>query len=209
VKASILDVISTLSASVAAERALLSAYEDTSAIVRRAALQALGTYTGSPSVEALALRAANSDSVHGVQAAAVETLARIGSNQALDVARAALITPSPAGIIQRAGLRALRQLSGVSGVRAIALEAGSTYSGPEQPLAVRLEAIHLLETLASNHRPAENALLSLLESSNWHIRLSAAEALLRLGNDDAVQSHLETEPISWLRFRVGGLLDCL
>jgi len=206
VKASILDVISTLSASVAAERALLSAYEDTSAIVRRAALQALGTYTGSPSVEALALRAANSDSVHGVQAAAVETLARIGSNQALDVARAALITPSPAGIIQRAGLRALRQLSGVS---AIALEAGSTYSGPEQPLTVRLEAVHLLETLASNHRPAENALLSLLESSNWHIRLSAAEALLRLGNDDAIRSHLETEPISWLRFQVGGLLDCL
>jgi aminopeptidase N len=209
VKASILDVISTLSASDAAERALLSAYEDTSAIVRRAALQSLGTYTGSPSVEALALRAANSDSVHGVQGAAVEMLARIGSSDALDVARAALITPSPAGIIQRAGLRALRQLGGISGVRGIALEAGSTYAGPEQPLPVRLEAIHLLETLASNHRPAENALLALLESGNWHIRLSAAEALLRLGNTDAVRSHLQIEPVSWLRFRVGGLVDCL
>lgn len=212
VKASILDVISTLSASAAAERVLLGATEDTSAIVRTAALQALAAYIGSSPVEELALRTANSDSVHGVQAAAVETLARIGSNQALEVARAALITPSPAGIIRRAGLRALKQLSSdgeVSGVRTVALDAASTYSGPDQPLPIRLEAIHLLETLASGHRPAENVLLSLLESGSWHVRLAAAEALLRLRNLDAVRSHLENEPISWIRIRVGGLLECL
>ena len=205
VKAAILDVISTLSASDAAERAILTAYEDTSAVVRSAALENLSAYTESPEVEELAIRAANSDPAPVVQAAAVETLARIGSSEALGVARAALITESPGSIIRRAGLRALMLLDDAG---TVALEASTTYSDQEQPLAVRLDAIQLIETLAQRTRSAENVLITMLEAGNWRIRQAAAESLLRIGNDDAVEAFVENEPISWLRIRLSYLLGC-
>lgn len=205
VRAAILDVIRQLSATEAAERVLLSAYEDTSAVVRAAALHALSDYPKTPSIEDLALRAANEDPVEAVQAAAVETLGRIESNRALDVARAALITPSHEDVIRRAGLRVM----GILGVAsAIALDAASTYSGADQPAAVRLEAIQLLEKLARNGRRAENVLLGLLGSGDHRIRQAAAESLLRLGNDEAVRSFTDAERIPWTRRQVTALLQC-
>ncbi len=205
VKAAILDVIGRVSESDAAERALLAAYEDTSAVVRIAALRALTAYPGSPRVEELSLRAANEDADQHVQAAAVEALGRINSSEALNVARAALITPSHGGVIQIAGLRALGFISGAD---AAALDAARVHSGPEQPLPVRLEAIHLLENLSNDARQAENVLITLLESGNWRVRQAAVEALVRIGHVEAVQSYLEREPISWLRLLGRSMLDC-
>lgn len=206
VKSAILHVISELSDTDAAERAIVSAFEDTSAVVRIAALQALSAYGGRGQIEQLALRAANNDPVDAVQAEAVDLLGRVGSKEALDVARAALITPSVNAVILRAGLRVLGMLSEAHGAEA--LEAAATYAQPEQPLLVRLEAVDLLERLAPRHRRAENLLLNLLVAPDWQLRLAAAGALTRLGNDEAVRAKAAEEPVQWVRFHMNRLLTC-
>ena len=206
VKAAILRVMAELSDSDAAQRAVLGAYDDSSPIVRAAALEVLGSYSGSPQVEALAIRAANTDPSDLVRAAAVELLGRIESGEAVGIARAALITPSENDVIRRAGLRTL----GLRAARAgnVAFDAGSTYAGPDQPPAVRLEAIELLERTAPHVRRAENVLLDLLGAPEWPIRRAAAEALLRLGHDEAVSAYASSEQVSWLRARMQRLLAC-
>ncbi len=206
VKAAIIDVIAELSDSDAAERAILSAYEDTSAVVRAAALAALAHFQESGQVERLALEAANSDPVNAVQAAAVELLGRIGSTEAVAVAQAALITPSDHSVIRRAGLRVLGMQDGAS--QNVALQAAATYSQSEYPAVVRLEAIELLERLAPTVRRAENILLGLLDTPDWQLRLAAAEALLRVGHKQAVQAHVGDEPITWASARLYQLLAC-
>lgn len=205
VKAAILDVVRQLSDSEAAQRAIISAFEDTSAVVRAAALRALSAFHGSPEIEQLALHAANEDPSQVVQATAVETLPHIGSDQAPDVARAALITPSHDDVIRRAGLRALGSLDAGTPV---ALEAASTYSAADQPVPVRLESIGLLEKIAARARLAENILLERLTSGNPLVRLAAAGSLLRLGNEAAVERFVEGEPIKHVRRQVVAFLAC-
>lgn len=209
VKAAILRIITELSESEAAQRAILSVYEDTSSVARAAALAALASYPGSEQVERLALEAANSDPVNAVQAAAVELLGRIGSGDALAVAQAALITPSQNAVIRRAGLRVLGMPTmEAEKVDAVALQAATTYSQSEHPLVVRLEAIALLERMAPRVRRAENLLLGMLRASDWQLRLAAADALFRIGNDAAVRAHLGDEPIGWLRTHLARTLAC-
>ncbi len=206
VKAAILRVIAELSDSDAAQRSILSAFEDTSSVVRTTSLEVLGAYSGSVPVERLALDAANNDPVNDVQAAAVELLGRIGSSEALPVAEAALITPSQNAVIRRAGLRVLGMHA--DGARDVALRAGTTYSQPEHPIVVRLEAVALLERLAPHSRRAENLLRGLLEAPDWQLRLAVLHALLRIGHEDAIRSYLENEPVSWLQTRIIHLLAC-
>ena len=206
VKAAILRVMAELSDSEAAQRAVRGAYDDASPIVRAAALEVLGSYSGSQEVEDLAIRAANADPSDVVRAAAVELLGRIESSQAVDVARAALITPSENDVIRRAGLRVLGLRAASAGN--VALQAGSTYAGPDQAPAVRLDAVNLLERTAPHVRRSENVLLDLLGAPQWRIRQAAAEALVRLGHIDAVAAYAATENVSWLRTRIERLLAC-
>lgn len=205
VKAAILDVIRELSQSEAAQRALISAYDDSSAVVRLAALNALAAYPASPEIEQIGLRAANEDPVAAVQAAAVELLASVRSARAQEVARAALITPSHDDVIRRAGLRALGLIDAAGSVT---LEAGSTYSDADHFLSVRLEAIRLLEQTVGKIRRAENVLIDRLSSNHPSVRLASAEALLRLGNESAVGRYLEAERIPYVQRRVAAFIAC-
>ncbi|MEM6645693.1 MAG: M1 family aminopeptidase [Bacteroidota bacterium] len=94
-----------------AERLLLSAMTAEDATVRRAALRIAQAHVGSTPLGNAALERAQAETDPQAQAEAVRTLAAIGQPFAYDVALAAFVTPSPADVVEVAGLDALRLLA--------------------------------------------------------------------------------------------------
>ncbi len=207
VRATLIKTMRQLPRSDALERALLAAYEDESAEVRGAALEALSAFEGSSPVAALAFEAAQTEVSYAAQAAAVLTLARVGAPEALDVARSALITPSHREVVRRAAFAALPFLDVPS---AEALTYGLDYSAESQPPEVREAAVRYLGTLATGQRRAHQRLEELMTDPSIPLSLAAAEAL---GGDSlkewrsTLEGHLDGEPDPALRARALFLLQ--
>lgn len=190
----------------AAERALLAAFEDTSAVVRLAVLDVLPELQDRTHSSALAMSAAQRDPSDIVQARAVEALAELEANAAVGIARSALITPSDDGVVRAAGLHALsllhRQAPGA------AFEAATIYSADDQPLRVRRAALRLLGTLAPVNRQAAGHLRGLLASPSYAIRTAAADELARIDAFDVLRERLSTEASGRFAAYLASLLPC-
>src|SRR5690606_7779301 len=93
------------------ERVLVDATRDEDAKVREAAVIALGRFDGSASVGARLLEIAQNEASYRTQAAAVLSLAQIGSPAAEGVFRSALVTPSFREYVRQAAFRALPHLN--------------------------------------------------------------------------------------------------
>ncbi|MEM1094689.1 MAG: M1 family aminopeptidase [Bacteroidota bacterium] len=127
-----------------AERLLLGALASEDAAVRRTALRIAQAHMGSTPLGDAALERAQAETDPQAQAEAVRTLAAIGQPFAYDVALAALVTPSPADVVEIAGLDALRLLAG-----ALPDDALDTYARPRlraDAPAVRHAAVRVVLT---------------------------------------------------------------
>jgi HEAT repeat protein len=205
VRAAIVTKLAEFPHSEAAERALVGSFEDNSPVVRVAVLRSLWTYK-TPQAESLALRAAESDTDHEVQAAAVRTLGVLEAGSAPAVVRAALITPSTGDVIRIAALDALADRPRLA--PADALKAGLEYSGGEYPVTTRRAAARLLSTLASSNRNAMSRLVELLTDGPLTLRIAAAEELAGLGAWSILEERLDTEPVEYSRHRLRTLILC-
>ena len=188
VRAAIVGVIGSLPPSAAAERALIAAYEDPDASVRRSVLTVLADTASTGDAAALVFRAAQADVSYLVQAEAVRTLAVIGSSGARDVARAALVTPSHDEVIREAGLDALAVLRDQAPDEA--LREGLRYASREHPIRLRLAATDLLGSLAPESTQAVDHLLELLDDPEPAVVTAAVEALHAVGLGSLVSEHV-------------------
>lgn len=142
VRAAMAQSIARLASGGAADRALAAAYEDPAPAVREAVFASLDETRSSAALIALALRAAQSDPDQAVQAEAVRALANMGAEEALLVARSALITPSRGEIIRIAGLDALGTLHAYAQAPVEdAAETASAATAPEEPPEIPAEAL--------------------------------------------------------------------
>lgn len=194
VRAEIVRTLGSLPPSAAGARALVDAYDDAAPAVREAVLTALGTFKELPEAAALATRAAEAETSYRVQAAAVRTLARLGAPGALDIARAALVTPSHREVVRQAAFDALAHLDLPARE---ALETGRTYSRADQPTEVRTAALRYLGTLAPTEARAREYLVDRLGDPLLQVRRAAALALRGIDADavrTALRQQLEREP---------------
>ncbi|MEX0601314.1 MAG: HEAT repeat domain-containing protein, partial [Rhodothermales bacterium] len=189
VRAAIVEAIGRLPSGSASERVLIDTYGDPSPIVRRAVLRALADTMSSAAAARLALRAAETDVHYDLQAEAVRTYARIGPDNAIDVARSALVTPSHDDVIRAAGLDALGELR--DRVPDVAREEGLRYASEGYPLRLRLAAVRLLGSLAPSSDVAVDRLADLLADRDPAVASSAVAALESAGFQERVFEHID------------------
>jgi len=174
IRTEIIKTISVMIPSPSTQRVLIDAYGDPSSLVRAAVIEALANYAESPEVPSFVLNAAETDQSPLVQAAAVVSLARMGTPSASNIARSALITPSYRDIVRRAGFDALSLLEIPDRER---IEHGTEYSGRSYSEEVRITAIGHLAPFASSNSRVRNLLISYLDEQNDRVREAAIRAL--------------------------------
>ena len=145
---------------------LLAAAADTSAQVRAAAIEALGTVGGSPQAAALARRAWDSDSSDAVRAAAVTTLALADTANRRAIVLQALATPSYRDAIQIAAYRVIAGTGDTTLIDSVAARAGHDRF-----------ALHVLAAFAARGGSrALDVLVKHLDDERSYVRRWALEA---------------------------------
>lgn len=205
VRAAVVDAIANVG-SEAAERAVFELFDDPAPAVRRAVLRVLPRLANSERSIQMAVTAAEQDTDPDVQAQAVVALARLGAEQAVDIARAALITPSPGDVVLQAGLSALTLLH--NRAPGVALSAGLAHTEGSHATATRLRAIELLRELAPLNREAMRRLRDLLGDRLFEIRTAAARALADIGAVEILSARIAEEPSIRSRTLLSSLIPC-
>ena len=179
-------------------------WTDRDARVRTEAVRAAAAFAGDPAWEAFVRDDATRDSSAAVLAAAVETLAAMGSTDAGYIARSAIITDSFAEMVRHAGFRILARDSSmtVAERRKTLLD----HSAPDLDTEHVIAALRLAEAHGPD-RALQERVFDLLEHSSYRVRTAAARAAawllaprdvpqlerrLRSETDPAVQAALGT-----------------
>lgn len=201
VRAEIVETMAAFPPTTAIERTLLEQYPDETPEVREAILVALRAFPESPEVARLVLNEAQNSRSYNVQAAAVLTLAHIGADQAEDVVRAALITPSHRNVIRTTAFEALPLLDMIDS-DAIAL--GLEYSNPESehPAEVIASALRFLAHYAGQDERVSGRIMQSLSDPRTNVRRAAIQAVSQTQDArflSTLENTVETEPDGRLR----------
>jgi aminopeptidase N len=160
--------------------ALIEAVKDKDSRIRREAIRGLAQFKN-PNLAELYIKVINSDPSYFAIAEAARALGESGSPQAYDVLKKALTMDSWQGTI-RAGV-----LGGLVALKdSRSLEIGFNYAQPGNALALRAAALHLIAETGKGNSRAFEVLAAAAKEKSPQVRLSAIQALGRLGDPRAV-----------------------
>jgi pyruvate-formate lyase-activating enzyme len=160
---------------------LLPGYGDRDARVRAAVIAAMGNFRG-PRVTSTLRYAFDSDSSYAVNAAALRSLAKADSVNALVYAYRGLERNSHKEVVRLAALNLLARLSDEDEV----LETIRSYAEPGRPAELRVLAISLLVSKWNDDDDAMDFVVTLISDPSYQVRRAAVQHLGASGYRDAL-----------------------
>jgi Peptidase family M1 domain/HEAT repeats len=212
-KKHLLRVFSRMAPSRSVLRIVLSAANDSSAVVRSSALRALASWPDTPESRKAAIDAANRDKDPAVLASAVETIVRLDPGMASSILQSALITKSERDIVRRTAFRLIPGfLDSSEAVRLLLPMLKEDNRNGLLPFSSRMELVRSLSELVEN-RSVRGALLELIYRSGSAVRSVLVQSLEQLNRTASLDSKtLERiatwsvyEPVPSLRDRLSSL----
>jgi HEAT repeat protein len=193
-----------------AMQAIVEALDADDAMVRLACAGALGEFEGESTAARALTRRFENDPASAVRAKAVETLVKIGADNAGNVCRDALDTESDQDVIRRAGLKGLADLGDTGALATIA-----RYAGPGNRRDYRHDAISAYSKLArdlseSKRKDAASFLAGMLDDWYLKTRREVIAALQRVNHPSAIaplERAARNDPLEIMRGRAQKAAD--